>query len=139
LICGAVLVWAAALIRTDMREGRLPNVLTLPAAVTVLLTATAFGRGAPAIAGAVALTGIYLAIHLMAPNAMGAGDVKLAIALGGLTGAMGSAEWVLAALGAPLLTAVVGAVAAARNRGPTVPHGPSMCVASLAAAAIALL
>ncbi len=36
---------------------------------------------------------------------MGAGDVKLAIGIGALTGAFGVDVWALAALGAPLLTA----------------------------------
>jgi len=37
-----------------------------------------------------------------------------------------------------LLTAIVGMVAALRRRRTTVPHGPSMCIASLAAAALAV-
>lgn len=137
-MCAGVLLWAAALIRTDVRERRLPDALTLPGAATILAIATAQGRGAQALAGAGALVGIYLLIHLFAPHAMGAGDVKLAIGLGGLTGAMSSAVWTLAALGAPVLTAIVGSISAARGRGPTVPHGPSMCAASLVAAAIAV-
>ncbi len=64
---------------------------------------------------------------------MGAGDVKLALALGGLTGAFGADVWALAALAAPLLTALVGL---ARRRGGPVPHGPAMCLASLAALAL---
>lgn len=126
------------MVRADIRERRLPNALTLPGAAVILATAAAYGRGVEALAGAVALAGIYLLVHLLAPQAMGAGDVKLAIALGGLTGALGSAVWTLAALGAPLLTAIAGSAAVARGRGATVPHGPSMCAASLAAAAIAL-
>ena len=74
----------------------------------------------------------------MAPAAMGAGDVKLAIGLGALTGAFGFDVWVLAALAAPLLTAVLAVVAVIRRAGSTVPHGPSMCLASAAAAALAL-
>ena len=61
---------------------------------------------APALAGAVSLFAIYLALHLIAPAAMGAGDVKLAIGIGALTGAFGIDVWSLAALAAPLLTAV---------------------------------
>lgn len=138
LICAGVLLWAAALTRTDLREQRLPDALTLPGAATIIGVAAAQGRGVQALAGAGALAGIYLLIHLLAPRAMGAGDVKLAIGLGGLTAALGGAVWVLAALGAPLLTAIVGSVAAACGWGPTLPHGPSMCVASLGAAAVAV-
>jgi leader peptidase (prepilin peptidase)/N-methyltransferase len=45
---------------------------------------------------------------------------------------------VCGALGAPLLTAVAGVITAARRRGALVPHGPSMCVASLAAVGLAV-
>ena len=137
LACGAVLVWAAALIHIDVRDRRLPNALTVPGAVTILAAAAVCGRSGPSLAGAAVLAGIYLAVHLVAPHAMGAGDVKLALALGALTGAFGSAVWALAALGAPLLTAITGTVSVVRGRGTTVPHGPAMCVASLAAAALA--
>ena len=94
--------------------------------------AAAFGRGWPALAGSVALAGLYLVVHLAAPAAMGAGDVKLALGLGALTGAFGVDVWALAALAAPLLTALVGL---ARRRGGPLPHGPAMCLASLGAVA----
>ena len=64
---------------------------------------------------------------------MGAGDVKLALGLGALTGCFGADVWLLAAIGAPLLTVVVGIVARICWSATTVPHGPSMCVASVAA------
>ncbi len=90
------------------------------------------------MAGALCLAALYLVVHLAAPAALGAGDVKLALGCGGLTGAFGADVWVLAALGAPLLTAVLGLLVAVRG-GATVPHGPSMCAASLAAATLALI
>ena len=86
----------------------------------------------PALAGAAALAGVYLLVHLVAPAAMGAGDVKLAIGLGGLTGCFGVDVWFLAALAAPLLTALVRRWS--RGGARTVPHGPSMCLATAAAA-----
>lgn len=132
LIGAVLLVWAVVLTTFDIRERRLPNALTLPGAAITLATAAAYGRGAEAVQGAIALAGIYLLIHLLAPHAMGAGDVKLAIGLGGLTGALGSAVWTLAALGAPLLTSIAGTV----RRTKSLPHGPSMFAASLAAAAM---
>jgi leader peptidase (prepilin peptidase)/N-methyltransferase len=78
---------------------------------------------------------VYLAVHLVDPAGLGAGDVKLAVALGALTGTFGFAVWLI---GAPLLTAVAGAIAVLRGRGTLVPHGPSMCVASLAAVGLAV-
>jgi leader peptidase (prepilin peptidase)/N-methyltransferase len=137
-----VLAWLAALSCYDIRERRLPNALTLTGAAAVLTVATAAGRGAAALAGTVALTAVYLAVHCAAPGGMGAGDVKLALGLGALTGCFGAGVWFLAAVAAPLLTAVVGAVARLRGGADgtvTVPHGPSMCLASAAAAGLVLL
>jgi leader peptidase (prepilin peptidase)/N-methyltransferase len=134
-----VLAWLAVLTWYDIRERRLPNVLTLPGAVAILAVAAAAGRGVPALLGASGLAGLYLVVHLIAPAAMGAGDVKLAAAVGGLTGAFGLDVWALAALAAPLLTAVVACAAVVRRSSSTVPHGPSMCVATLAATMVAVL
>jgi leader peptidase (prepilin peptidase) / N-methyltransferase len=134
----AVLAWLVLLSCYDLRQRRLPNRLTLPGAGVILLAAALAGRGMPALAGAAALTGVYLLVHLLAPAAMGAGDAKLAIGLGGLTGCVGFDVWFLAALGAPLLTALVGLVAASRGVR-SVPHGPSMCLATAAAAGLGLL
>jgi leader peptidase (prepilin peptidase)/N-methyltransferase len=85
------------------------------------------------------LTTVYLLVHLVAPTAMGAGDVKLALGLGALTGCFGGDVWLLAALGAPLLTAAIGLVARLGWSAKTVPHGPSMCLASAAALGLAQL
>jgi len=133
---GIVLLWAVVLAVFDVRHRRLPNVLTLPGAVAVLGVALLWGRGLPALAGALALAGLYLVVHLGVPSGLGAGDVKLALGVGGLTGAFGPDVWLLAALGAPVLTAMVAVGVALRHRTATVPHGPSMCLASLAAAAL---
>jgi leader peptidase (prepilin peptidase)/N-methyltransferase len=134
-----VVVWLAALIVYDIRERRLPNSLTIPGGVVILAAAAWTGRGAPAVLGALALSAAYLLVHLLDPASLGAGDVKLAIGVGALTGAFGFAVWTLAALAAPLLTAVWAIAAALRRAESNVPHGPSMCVAALAAIALAFL
>lgn len=134
MAAGVVLLWMGALSCYDIRQRRLPNALTLPGAAAILLGAAAAGRGLPALAGAAALAGTYLLVHLLAPVAMGAGDVKLAIGLGGLTGCFGAPVWFLAALGAPLLTALVGVLRGAR----AVPHGPAMCLATAGAVGLAV-
>ena len=138
--CAAVLVlvWLAVLSWYDVRERRLPNRLTLPGAGVILLAAAVAGRGLPAVAGAAALAGVYLLVHVVAPAAMGAGDVKLAIGVGGLTGCFGAEVWFAAALAAPLLTALCGVVALSRGLR-AVPHGPSMCLASVAAVGLAVV
>ena len=134
-----VLVWLAALCVYDIRERRLPNWLTLPGAAVIIAAAAIHGRGGPAVLGAVALFASYVVVHLVSPAAMGAGDVKLAIGIGALTGTFGSDVWVLAALGAPMLTAGSAVVATLRRSGPTVPHGPSMCLAAATATALAAI
>ena len=136
LAVGAVLAWAGALTVVDIRHRRLPNVLTLTGAAVILAAAASAGRGLPALLGAVTLSGLYLLVHLANPAGLGGGDVKLALGTGALTAALGPDVWVLAALGAPLLTAVAGIVSAVCRRGRTVPHGPSMCAATLLAAAL---
>jgi leader peptidase (prepilin peptidase)/N-methyltransferase len=139
-VAGAcVLMWLAALSIYDIREGRLPNWLTTPGAAVILGIAAGHGRATPAILGAVALFVVYALVHLVSPAAMGAGDVKLAIGIGALTGTFGSDVWVLAAIGAPLLTAGCAVVAVLRRSSNTVPHGPSMCLAAVTATALAIV
>ncbi len=129
----AVGVWLGALTVCDLRSRRLPNVLTLPGAIVVAAVAAVSGRGTAAAVGALALAGAYLLVHLVSPAAMGAGDVKLALGIGALSGAFGAAAWMVAALGAPLLTALWGLL----SRRSVLPHGPAMCLATAVAVAMA--
>ena len=137
--CVCTLAWLAVLSLYDIRERRLPNWLTMPGAVLILAVAAVAGRGAPASLGAIGLAGVYLIVHLISPASMGAGDVKLAAGVGGLTGAFGFDVWALAAVAAPLLTAIWACVAIIRRSSSTVPHGPSMCMATLAAVALVIV
>jgi leader peptidase (prepilin peptidase)/N-methyltransferase len=139
VLAGAVLLWMAALSIFDIAQRRLPNWLTLPGAAAILLGATVASRAGPALMGAAALSSVYLVVHLAAPRAMGAGDVKLALGLGALTGCFGVDVWFLAAFAGPMLTGLCGLMAVLRRSGPAMPHGPSMCVASTAAIALALV
>lgn len=82
---GAVALW---IIRTDMREHRIPNAAVLAGAVLVgaPLAAAAWASGDPAgvirgVAGAGALGGFYLVLW-SAGGGMGGGDVKLAALVG---------------------------------------------------------
>jgi len=139
MLTAAALLWMAALTGYDVRQRRLPNWLTLPGFAAIMLVAAGSGHGPAAALGAAALSTVYLLVHLLAPTAMGAGDVKLALGLGALTGCFGADVWLLAAIGAPLLTAVVGMLARLGWSATTVPHGPSMCLASAAALGLAVL
>lgn len=119
-----LLVWLCVCSVCDLRWRRLPNVLTLPGFAVIMAVESFSGSGTAAVVGAVVLAGVYLAGFLL--GGFGAGDVKLALGLGALTGAVGIEAWVLAAVGAPLLTSLLGV--ATRSR--VLPHGPSMCLAT---------
>ncbi|MEV6323429.1 prepilin peptidase [Nocardia sp. NPDC051787] len=139
----ALAAWCAVLTVVDLRERRLPNRLTGFGALAVFGYALIAGQFTVATLGATFLATPYLLVHLAAPAALGAGDVKLALGLGGAAALGGAQAWVWAALGAPALTACIASAAlAARHMrtsgvgGPagtrcTVPHGPSMCLATL--------
>ncbi|MGF7120903.1 prepilin peptidase [Rhodococcus sp. TAF43] len=120
--------WTIAAGVVDLRVRRLPNVLTLPGAVAIVGFATATGQWRTAVVGGLMLSGLYLLVHLTAPAAMGAGDVKLALGLGAAAGLGGAQTWLAAAALAPVLTAVVG-VLRGRADG-MIAHGPSMCAAT---------
>jgi leader peptidase (prepilin peptidase) / N-methyltransferase len=137
MLIGAVLVWMGVLSVYDVRQRRLPNLLTLSGAGAIVVGAVVAGHGMAALSGAAALTTVYLLVHLVAPTSMGAGDVKLAIGLGAVTGWFGAEMWFLAALAAPLLTAVIGILARLGWSAKAVPHGPSMCLASAMALGLA--
>jgi leader peptidase (prepilin peptidase)/N-methyltransferase len=139
MVIGAALLWMAVLSIYDVTQRRLPNVLTLPGAVAIVFAAVVTRHGPMALAGAAALSAVYLLVHLVSPAAMGAGDVKLAIGLGALTACFGAEVWVLAAIGAPLLTAALGMAAWLGGSAKAVPHGPSMCLASAAVVGLAVL
>lgn len=157
-----LVLWCCALSVSDIRTRRLPNSLTGWGAVAVLGYAFTGGRLGAAAAGSVLLVVPYLLIHLARPAAFGAGDVKLAVGLGAVTGMGGGSVWAWAALAAPLLTGFAGVgvlagrwVGERRRAGdavthrstgvpsyrarlphdpaPTVPHGPSMCAATVVA------
>ena len=90
-VAGLVLVWLAAL--SCLRHPATAAAQRADAARRGGDTAgraTSPGAAWPALAGAAALAGLYLLVHLVAPAAMGAGDVKLAIGLGGLAGCFGA-------------------------------------------------
>lgn len=134
----AVAVWLMVLSAYDIRHCRLPNALTLPGAAVIIAVAALNGSGAAATAGAAALFGLYLCLHLMSPTGLGGGDVKLALGLGALTGCFGTGVWFLGAVGAPVLTLLCGLCTQVVRPGRHLPHGPSMCVASALAVALAL-
>ena len=143
--------WLAVLLTaTDLARRRLPDALTLPAypGVAALLGVAAWGGAGPglvgrALAGAAVFGCAHALVHLAAPSAMGAGDVKLAGVLGAVLAAVDWAALLVAAFGANLLTALLGLLTPARCRdGPAsspgaraVPHGPGLLAATWLVAA----
>jgi leader peptidase (prepilin peptidase) / N-methyltransferase len=142
LFFGAVAVVLAAV---DVVEHRLPNSVLLPAlgATSVLLIlASALGgdwiRVAWAAAGLAAMFGLYLAIALLVPAAMGMGDVKLAALIGLTLGWFGWEVWTAGLLAGFVIGGLWASVALVTGRSGlrgSVPFGPSM----LAGAILALL
>lgn len=129
-------VWCMALCATDFVAHRLPNSLTVPGFVAIVGYAAWEGQVSAALIAGVLLAGLYGIVWMISPRSMGAGDVKLALGLGAAAGLGGAAAWLVAAIAAPILTAIWGIASAARTGG-RVPHGPSMCIATLGALLLA--
>lgn len=125
LVLAALVVAGSAV---DLVTNRLPNALTAPAAVASLLALLPPGPAAvgTGVAGAVVVGGAFAAVHLVAPTALGAGDVKLAPSLGA---PLAAASWA-----APVLAGVLAALAvvllALQHRARRVPFGPPLLVAA---------
>jgi leader peptidase (prepilin peptidase)/N-methyltransferase len=113
------LAWlAVAAGAVDVLRRRLPDTLTLPALPGVLALAAPLGGAAVgrAACGAVVLAGGYLAVRLVAPAALGAGDVKLAAPVGAALAAVSWPAVPLGALVASVLTLLVASVVRAWSR-----------------------
>ncbi len=128
--------FGVALAAIDLDVHRLPNALVYPLAASgaILLTTAALlgGDAAPllrAVAGAIALGAVYLVIAFVRPGGMGAGDVKLAVALGLFLGWAGWGALAVGFIAAFGLGAVVGGLLIALRRVDRrggIPFGPWM-------------
>lgn len=131
------LAWAGVLLgAADIVARRLPDALTLPAypVVAALLTVAAAGAGGVdllvrAMGGALLWAGGYAAVRLIAPSALGGGDVKLAGSLGAFTAAASWPGLLVAVLTSTALTAVIAGPARVLGYR-DVPHGPAMLAAA---------
>ncbi|RRO18198.1 prepilin peptidase [Saccharopolyspora rhizosphaerae] len=123
-----LVAWGGVLLGAcDLRVHRLPDALTVPGhlVLAVLLGFAALHRPGVvlgAVAGFVLFCGTYLVVRLIAPAAMGAGDVKLAGGLGMAVGAVSVPAVVLVMVSAALFT-LVGALS---QRTRAVAHGPAV-------------
>ncbi|MBB5959124.1 leader peptidase (prepilin peptidase)/N-methyltransferase [Saccharothrix tamanrassetensis] len=122
------LAWLGVMLATtDFRCRRLPDALTLPAypLLGVLLWSAGADLGR-AVVGCLGLFALHLVVHLVAPSALGGGDVKLSGALGAV---LGSVSWLALPVGAALASAITLVVAVWRPSG-GVPHGPGLAGAT---------
>lgn len=134
-LLAAVLVAAAVI---DLRERRIPNALTVPAAAVALAAGLALDPGGQAerIVAAVLAAAFLLVPAVLQPSGMGMGDVKLVGVIGLCVG-----RWVLAALLVALVAGtLLGAAIAVRRgvasaRSTHVPFGPFLALGGLAAVA----
>lgn len=128
-ITGAALGAAAG---CDLAERRIPNLVTVPAALVLLVllaaTSTGFGR----IAGGLAAAGLLFGIGFVRPTAIGMGDAKLALIV-----ALGLTDKALIGLASGLVLAAIFAserIARSRGtRGDAIPLGPFFALGSLIA------
>ena len=131
--------FAVAVTAVDVPCRRLPDALTLPALPLALLLVSPLGGTAvgAAVGGALVAAAAHALVHLAAPGALGAGDVKLAAPLGAVLAASSWAALALGGLLSALLAAGVAAVVLVRSgrRGGVgwrtpLPHGPPMVAAA---------
>jgi leader peptidase (prepilin peptidase)/N-methyltransferase len=142
----AVMAAGTAIAIVDLREKRIPNHMLLIAApvVAVLLLAGVLMRGEPerllaVLAGAAAMFALYFVLALIAPAAMGMGDVKLAALLGAALGAAGLTAWLVGLLAAYLIGGVVAVITLVTGRvgwRGSIPFGPWMVAGALIGLAI---
>lgn len=136
-IAGALAMGAAAG-WVDLRTHRLPNRLVVLSAVAACLgIVAAIAGGTPsapvgAFAGALGFAGPLVVMHLVAPAAIGFGDVKLAAALGLALGLVDPRLGILALCVASGVTATAG-IATRRS---SLPLGPGLVVGSALALVI---
>jgi leader peptidase (prepilin peptidase)/N-methyltransferase len=135
-----LVVWAGLLAvvlgAVDIAVHRLPDALTLPAvpitALLVLGTWTAAPTsGAPptALIAAAVATAVFAGLAMLAPRAMGRGDVKLVPSLALLTGYVSIPAvlwWLILAFGLGGLVALAGLATRRLSLGSAIPFGPCL-------------
>jgi leader peptidase (prepilin peptidase)/N-methyltransferase len=133
-VAGAVLLVALVpVVVIDLRHGLIPDVVVVPAAAVALAAAVAAHppRWWEPCGAALGAAAFLLLPWLVRPDAMGLGDVKLGLLIGGALGAA-----VVPALAAAFVSAAAAGAAlvarhGARARRMTVPFGPFMAGGAL--------
>ena len=135
-VAGMMLVPAVAAAANDWRTHRVPNLLVaialVPALVAVLLVDDRIHLLVSIASGLALMAVPLLGLHLVAPAAMGFGDVKLAVALGAALGVLEPKLAVLALAVASGLTLL----AACWVRRAATPFAPGLVIGAAAALAL---
>lgn len=137
------------LVVIDLREQRLPNVITLPlypAMIVLLGLAALVDRDLASLLRALAAGGVLLAafivLHLVNPAGMGMGDVKLSGPMGMVLGWISwQAVWwgtLLGFVGAAVVSLVLLALRLATRKS-ALPFGPAMLAGTWAAICLSAL
>ena len=126
-VLAAVSVW-------DLRERRIPNVWTYPAALVAIAAAAATGNFFAALGGLVVAGGFFALVFVLGRGRMGMGDVKLGALAGVALGIAGAPLFVLLGTAAGAIAGVFLLLRGAGRRA-TFAYGPSLA----ARAALAVL
>lgn len=124
LVLGTVLAlsFATAGAWTDARTGLIPDELVIATGATATITAAAADQ-VTALAIGAAIVGLpLLVLHIVNPSAMGFGDVKLGLALGGTIGVIEPRLGVVALACASACAVVTGLV----TKRQAIPFGPAL-------------
>jgi leader peptidase (prepilin peptidase)/N-methyltransferase len=142
LLVHSIFAATAVLLATvDVRVRQLPRALIWPTctAVAGALVMETISSGdttelSRAVTAAAVLTSGYLAIAVASRGGLGAGDVRLAVLVGGVLGWHGWPALILGSVLGFVTTGVAAALLAARHRMPgALPHGPGMLLGAFVA------
>lgn len=128
LVLTAFFATLAAASRIDIRERRIPNLLTIPGMVLGLLGAAWAGTGTEALSGLLLAGGVMAAAALTARGQLGAGDVKLCAFVGAVLGPSGAVTFLLIGTGAGALAAAVLLTTGRATRNGTLAYGPYLAL-----------
>lgn len=118
-----MLAWLLVLTGTDLRDRRLPNALTVPGVIAVVVA----GVDQPSVTVAVAVAALPYLVAVLT-GGCGAGDLKLAVVAGALAG---DALRAAVVVGLAALLTLVAAVLRCRHGPRTMAHGPALASALL--------
>jgi len=135
-----LVVWTGLLAVTlgavDIAAHRLPDALTLPAipisaglVLSTWLFAPSSGHPVTALLAAVVVTALFAVPAVLAPRAMGRGDLKLVPSLAMMSGYVSVAAvlwWLVLAFALGALVAVVGLAGRRLSLGSAIPFGPCL-------------